>query len=56
MKFAVKCMYSLPCMLFMVLRYMNGVIFMPHTEFFLSTEHTEDTEKIIVEDYSKDFR
>ena len=23
---------------------------------FLSTEHTEDTEKIIVEDYSKDFR
>ena len=24
--------------------------------FFLSTEHTEDTEKIIVEDYSKDFR
>ena len=56
MNFAVKCMYSLPYMLFVVLRYMNGVISMSHTEFFLSTEHTEDTEKIIVEDYSKDFR
>ena len=54
MKFAVKCMYSLPCALFAVLRYMNGVIFMAHGN-FLSTEHTEDTEKIIVEDYFQDF-
>ena len=28
-------------MLFAVLRYMNGVIFMLHTVFFLSTEHTD---------------
>ena len=42
-------------MLFAVLRYMNCVIFMLHTEIFLSTEHTEDTEKIIVEDYFQDF-
>ena len=55
MKFAVKCMYSLPYILFVVLRYMNGAVSMAHG-FCLSTEHTEDTEKIIVEDYSKDFR
>lgn len=60
MKFAVKCMYSLPCMLFVVLRYMNGVIFMSHTVFFLSTEHTdthgffpqsEVFERILVKDF-----
>ena len=54
MKFAVKCMYILSCMLFVVLIYMNGAVSMAHG-FCLSTEHTEDTEKIIVEDYSKDF-
>ena len=54
MKFAVKCIIILPCALFAVLRYVNGVVFMAHG-FCLSTEHTEDTEKIIVEDYFQDF-
>ena len=60
MKFAVKRMYILPYIPFVVLRYMNVVIFMSHTVFFLSTEHTdthgffpqsEVFERILVKDF-----
>ena len=42
-------------MLFAVLRYMNGVIFMSHTDFVYPRNTQTHTEKIIVEDYFQDF-
>ena len=60
MKFAVKCTYILPCMLFVVLRYMNGVIFMLHTVFFYprntqthtdSFPQSEVFKRILVKDF-----
>ena len=48
MKIAVKCMYILPYIPFVVLRYMNVVIFMSHTKFFYprnTQTHTDSSPK-----------
>ena len=49
----VKCIKQLPCTLFCYVEIYEW--FNIARKFFLSTEHTEDTETILVEDYSKDF-
>ena len=49
----VKCIKQLPCTLFCCVEIYEW--FNIARKFFLSTEHTEDTETILVEDYSKDF-
>ena len=49
----VNCIKQLPCTLFCCVEIYEW--FNIARKFFLSTEHTEDTETILVEDYSKDF-
>ena len=49
----VKCIKQLPCTLFYCVEICEWCNIA--RKFFLSTEHTEDTETILVEDYSKDF-
>ena len=49
----VKCIKQLPCTLFCCVEICEWCNIA--RKFFLSTEHTEDTETILVEDYSKDF-
>ena len=49
----VKCTKQLPCTLFCCVEICEWCNIA--RKFFLSTEHTEDTETILVEDYSKDF-
>ena len=46
-KFAVKRMYILPCMPFVVLGYMNVVIFMSHTKFFYPRNYKQGNSKQI---------